>query len=154
MRFLWRPWVVKKQIHIWRMTCLQESVGCLCIACAPAAALLAVLLLPRSSPAWGGHCFIPEYLDCRDPFFKLVNQCHAQLMFLAVSLLSFSWLPDTDFESLFFGWLFYCFWFCFFLTYSWIICGYFIVHLCYFFLDFQISDLQGSTDPLIQATSH
>lgn len=48
---------------------LQESIRCLCIACALLSGsywIITSLLVANDLPASGEYCCIPEYVDCRD----------------------------------------------------------------------------------------
>jgi len=89
------------------VTCLPESIRCLCVACYSAARLLLDLhFLSSEGPATclpeEGTTLFPSTLAA-GIHFKVEKSVHyAQLIFfLAASLLSFFWVSDMDFESLF-----------------------------------------------------
>lgn len=86
----------RSRFPAWIMTCLQESLRCLCIACAllPGSCwIITFLLVAIDFPASGVHCCIPECFDCRD-VLKQGNQCLMLNWFCLVSWfgVSFDWI--------------------------------------------------------------
>lgn len=142
---LWRS----RSLFEWLLVSRRASGASVLCCQAPTGSSLSFLLGASSLPPWGGYCFIPEYFDCRDPFLTLVNQSLMLSGFFSCFLAKFllgTWHGFWKFFQL-------AGLFCFCFTPYWIISSYFIVHLCYFFPNFQISDLHGNTDPVMQATT-